>query len=75
MERNFFRRVEVAFPIERSNHRKRILRDLEIYLADNTHAWMLRSDGRYTRSEPGDAPPVTAQDKLLAAYASGDIPG
>jgi len=75
MERNFFRRVEVAFPIERSNHRKRILRDLEIYLADNTHAWTLGPDGRYTRSEPGDAPPVTAQDKLLAAYASGDIPG
>jgi polyphosphate kinase len=75
MERNFFRRVEVAFPILRRNHRKRILRDLEIYLADNTHAWLLGADGRYVRSEPGDEPPVTAQETLLAEYAVGDIPG
>ncbi len=75
MERNFFRRVEVAFPIERPNHRKRILRDLEIYLADNTHAWMLGEDGRYTLLEPGSDPPLTAQEKLLAAYAAGDLPG
>ena len=29
MERNFFRRVEVAFPIQRDAHRERILRDLD----------------------------------------------
>ncbi len=29
MERNFFRRVEVAFPIQRDTHRERILRDLD----------------------------------------------
>jgi polyphosphate kinase len=75
MERNFFRRVEVAFPIERANHRKRILRDLEIYLADNTHAWMLGEDGRYTLLQPGNELPVTAQEKLLAAYAEGNLPG
>ncbi len=32
MERNFFRRVEVAFPIRRDAHRTRILADLETYL-------------------------------------------
>ncbi|HUI62033.1 MAG TPA: RNA degradosome polyphosphate kinase, partial [Steroidobacteraceae bacterium] len=41
MERNFFRRVEVAFPIKRRSHRERILRDLDIYLSDNTQAWTL----------------------------------
>ncbi len=75
MERNFFRRVEVAFPIRRANHRKRILRDLEIYLADNTHAWVMGSEGTYSLLQPGTAARVTAQEKLLAAYGLGDTPG
>src|SRR5688572_8652919 len=69
MERNFFRRVEVAFPIKRQVHRERILRDLSIYLADNTHAWQLGSDGVYTRLQPGSEPPVISQLKLLETYA------
>ncbi len=71
MERNFFRRVEVAFPIKRQVHRERILRDLSIYLADNTHAWQLGSDGVYTRLQPGSEPPVISQLKLLETYAAG----
>jgi polyphosphate kinase len=71
MERNFFRRVEVAFPIKRQVHRERILRDLSIYLADNTHAWQLGSDGVYTRLQPGSAPAVSSQLKLLETYAAG----
>ena len=43
MERNFFRRVEVAFPVLRNSHRTRMLRDLETYLWDNTQAWLLDS--------------------------------
>ena len=49
MERNFFRRVEVAFPIERKVHRDRILRDLNSCLNDTCQTWMLRPDGRYER--------------------------
>ena len=48
MERNFFRRIEVAFPIERKQHRDRIVEDLETYLADNTQAWMLGSRRQLT---------------------------
>lgn len=71
MERNFFRRVEVAFPIERAKHRERILRDLEIYLADNTQAWELRTDGTYGRvARAPDAEPVSAQQRLLGTYAA-----
>ena len=51
MDRNFFRRVEVAFPIRDKNLRKRIIDDLELYLADNTLAWSLQSDGSYARVE------------------------
>ncbi len=47
MERNFFRRVEIAFPVREQTHRDRILRDLNFYLADNTQSWTLGRDGVY----------------------------
>src|ERR1700749_1616590 len=68
MERNFFRRVEVGFPVHRDSQRERIVRDLQLYLADNPQAWILRPDGTYVRSEPGSDPPVCAQRQLLAHY-------
>jgi polyphosphate kinase len=70
MERNFFRRVEVAFPIERRKHRERILRDLATYLADNTQAWELRADGSYLRVPVEGAEPLSAQQRLLQEYAA-----
>ena len=71
MERNFFRRVEVAFPIRRRHHIERIVRDLELCLADNCQAWELRADGHYERISRGEARPLSVQAELLAAYAAG----
>jgi polyphosphate kinase len=73
MERNFFRRVEIAFPVRERTHRERILRDLDSYLADNTHAWTLGRDGRYERA-PTEPPARDAQGALLARYAAGSAP-
>lgn len=72
MGRNFFSRVEVAFPIRREAHRLRILRDLDTYLWDNTHAWILGADGSYRRTKPGVEPPVSAQQELLETYSAND---
>ena len=47
MDRNFFRRIELMFPIRDENMRTRIMADLAIYLADNVQAWELLADGRY----------------------------
>jgi polyphosphate kinase len=69
MERNFFRRIEVAFPVQRGAHRERILEDLEICLDDNVNAWQLGPDGEYTRIAAGDGERVCAQEVLLARYA------
>ena len=69
MERNFFRRIEVCFPIERKQHRDRIIEDLQTYLADNTQAWVLGPDGSYARVVAGNAPAVSAQETLLRRYA------
>src|SRR6201988_552109 len=65
MERNFFRRVEVAFPILRKGHAAQILRDLDWCLRDNCQAWELRPDGRYERLSRGRERPVNAQAELL----------
>jgi polyphosphate kinase len=74
MERNFFRRIEVGFPIENPIHRNRILEDLETYLRDNTGAWELQSDGSYRRLTPNDSPVVNAQSVLLQRYAESPGP-
>ena len=71
MERNFFRRVEVAFPIERQIHRERILRDLHYCLSDTCQAWKLLPDGRYERILRAVRRPVNAQMELLGRYAAG----
>jgi len=75
MERNFFRRVEVAFPIQRDTHRQRILRDLNLCMQDNVQAWELQSDGSYKRVvRKPEEKPVIAQSEMLAYYAPGMSP-
>jgi polyphosphate kinase len=74
MERNFFRRVEIAFPVFQPRHRERITKDLETYLKDNTNAWELRSDGTYARVNVSSAPPVDSQALLLERYAGTPAP-
>jgi polyphosphate kinase len=70
MERNFFRRVEVGFPIEDRRIRQRIIDEsLLNYLADNSQAWMLQSDGSYKRVAHGNARRRSAQEHLLGELA------
>jgi polyphosphate kinase len=74
MERNFFRRVEIAFPVLHDEHRKRIFKDLETLLSDNTNAWELRADGTYARLSFNQSTPVDAQALLLERYAGLPVP-
>lgn len=70
MERNFFRRIELMFPILDPRLKARVIADLDSYLVDNTQAWELRSDGRYERAQPPTgAEPLSAQYKLLRQLA------
>lgn len=70
MDRNFFRRVEAAWPIEDRMIRKRILAELDLYLNDNQNAWLLHADGNYVRSIKGqDKKVIMAQTVLLERYA------
>lgn len=69
MDRNFFRRVEVCCPIEKSKLRKRLSSDLEIYLADNTNAWEAQADGSYRRLSAEGGEIVCAQETFLETLA------
>ncbi len=70
MDRNFFRRVEVAFPVTDADLRERVVKEALSYsLADNTQAWELRSDGQYERVLPGAQELFTAQTVLLKELA------
>jgi len=68
MERNLLRRIETCFPILDAQLAARVRdEDLSNYLADNTQAWRLETDGRYVRVTPGeDEMPHSAQQSLLA---------
>jgi polyphosphate kinase len=65
MPRNFFRRVEVTFPILSEKIRERIEKQiLATHLADNVKAWKLQPDGTYKKRNPGDQP-VRSQERFI----------
>ena len=72
MNRNMFKRVEVCFPIENKKLAQRILRNLGLYLNDNSQAWIMQSDGSYVRATRGkDEPIIQAQAMLLLEGQTG----
>ena len=74
MPRNFFRRIEVMFPVRDPRLKSRIISEiLGTLLADNVKARVLQSDGSYVRvTPPPDEEPVRSQVVLegLARQAS-----
>jgi polyphosphate kinase len=69
MERNLLRRNETCFPVRQKSLKEQLKRDLELYLADNTNAWLLHGDGSYERLTAGDREPVSAQETFLQLLA------
>ena len=65
MPRNFFRRVEVSWPITNPRLKGRVEEQiLATCLADNVKAWKLQPDGTYKRRGGGD-PPVRSQNRFI----------
>jgi polyphosphate kinase len=67
MNRNLFRRIEVAFPVLDKALKKRVMQEgLLPYLKDNLNSWELGSDGQYQRRRPrSDQPGFSAQQYLM----------
>jgi len=65
MPRNFYKRIEVMFPITDSNNKKRIFKIIDLILKDNVKARVLGSDGIYTKPIlPGSDIPINSQIEL-----------
>ncbi|MBL0166414.1 MAG: polyphosphate kinase 1 [Propionivibrio sp.] len=66
MERNFFRRIELAFPIlDRKLKRRVIAEGLQIYLTDNQQAWEMDANGSYHLRRGSPDKPRCAQSELI----------
>ncbi len=74
MMRNMFHRVEVCFPIKNKKIRDRIIEDVNLYLADNTEAWLLQSNGDYQRlTSKGTDQKICAQEMLLETLSANQM--
>ncbi len=70
MDRNFFRRIEVCFPVLDKKLKKRVIEEgLKVYLQDNCQAWDMDADGQYICKAPRRAAPKCAQTMLLQELA------
>ena len=66
MERNFFKRIELAFPILDPKLKKRVITEgLKFYLADNQQGWEMNSQGTYQRRRSTRSKPHNAQGELM----------
>lgn len=70
MDRNFFRRIEVCFPVLDKKLKKRVIDEgLKIYLRDNCQAWDMDSKGHYQLKQARSSE-ICAQSKLLGQFSA-----
>ena len=70
MDRNFFRRVELCFPVLDKKLRQRVINEgLKPYLKDNRQAWDMNAEGQYLRKNTRSSLPRSAQLTLLGELA------
>ena len=65
MDRNLFRRIELAFPVLDKKLKRRVITEgLQTYLADNQQSWEMDADGGYHLRRSRSAPRC-AQSELI----------
>ena len=65
MPRNFFRRIEVVFPIEQNEEEQKILASMQSFLDDNEYATELKVKGNYANS-PKRRKSFSAQEHFIS---------
>jgi polyphosphate kinase len=71
MDRNFFRRIELCFPVLDPALKRRVIREgLQPYLDDNCQAWVMKPDGGYELLKPRRGRRRSAQEELLFTLAT-----
>lgn len=72
MYRNFFRRIEVCFPLLDTKVKRRVIKEgLEPYLKDNLNAWEMMPDSRYQRRLIRRGSEFSAQQSLITELSQG----
>jgi polyphosphate kinase len=72
MERNFFRRIEVVFPVLDPKLKRRVVKEgLRLFLHDNCQSWEMDSTGKYGVCHSRRVR-ACAQEALLALMADED---
>ncbi len=71
MSRNFFRRIELCFPVLDPALKRRVMREgLQPYIDDNGQAWAMDAGGAYARVKPRRGRRRSAQEELLFTLAT-----
>jgi len=71
MDRNFFRRIELCFPVLDQKLKRRVIREgLKPYLEDNCQSWVMDGDGGYRRQTAKGGKRYSAQEELLSLLAA-----
>jgi polyphosphate kinase len=74
MYRNFFRRIEVCFPVLDAKAKKRVYKEgLEPYLKDNINAWEMLPDNTYRPRSARRGNGFSAQQSLMSEFGQ-DLP-
>ena len=70
MDRNFFRRIEVCFPVLDKRLKKRVIREgLKPFLARDIDVWEMSADGSYKHRRTARSRTPHVQTQLLATLA------
>jgi polyphosphate kinase len=71
MDRNFFRRIELAFPVLDERLKRRVIKEgVKPYLDDNCQSWVMNGEGAYHRQAPKPDKRYSAQEELLALLST-----
>jgi polyphosphate kinase len=71
MDRNFFRRIELGFPVLDEKLKRRVIGEgLRPYLEDNCQSWIMDGDGAYSQQQPRTRKRYAAQEELLALLST-----
>jgi polyphosphate kinase len=71
MDRNLFRRVEVAFPVLDRKLKARVIKEsLQVHLRDNASAWLMQPDGQYVRKRSAAKRQLVSQAELLRIFGN-----
>jgi polyphosphate kinase len=75
MQRNFDRRVEIAFPVVDPQLQAKLKQILEVQLGDTIKGWSMQSDGNYVRIRNDGSSQIRCQEALyeLLQSENGDF--